>query len=39
LRISSKLKLNHFAIRAKLLINATKSAWDELNRLKAQVAA
>lgn len=39
LRISSKLKLNHFAIRSKLLINATKSAWDELTRLKAQMAA
>lgn len=39
LRISSSLKLNHFAIRTKLLINATKSAWNELNRLKALLVA
>ena len=39
LRISSKLKFNHFAIRAKLLINATKSAFAELNQFRAQLAA
>jgi hypothetical protein len=39
LRISSKLKMNHFAIRAKLLINATKSAFAELQQIKMRLAA
>jgi hypothetical protein len=39
LRIASKLKTNHFAIKSKLLITATKSAFAELIRLKALYAA
>lgn len=38
-RIASKLKLNHFAIRAKLLTKATQSAFAELNTLKSAIAA
>ncbi|MDX9865101.1 MAG: IS701 family transposase, partial [Anaerolineaceae bacterium] len=34
-RLKIKQKLNHFALRASLYIKATRSAFDELQALKA----